>query len=186
MKITACPKCGSTRIFQGTMGDGTITGITTRQVCRDCGYQGPPLIFESEEDYQKFRQELTADKEQTAEETKPDEDAQPLEEPEELTPEEKEIAALVEETEASPQPPHKSSYLRELLLAVILSCLFFIVIIGGRYFGIYTLISSDIDLMSILLYLFGSFLGVLIFFFLLIIFIETLYRGVRFRKTTKK
>jgi transcription elongation factor Elf1 len=186
MKITACPKCGSTHIFQGTMSDGTITGITTRQVCRECGYQGPPLIFESEEEYQRFRQELSADKEETAKETTPDEDKQSEEEPEELTKEDKEIAALIEETEACPEPPHKSSYLRELLLAVLLSILFFIIIIGGRYFGMYTIIPSHTDLVSILLYLLGSFIGVLIFFFLLIVFIETLSRGIRFRKTTKR
>jgi hypothetical protein len=186
MKITACPKCGSTRIFQGTMGDGTITGITTRQVCRECGYQGPPLLFESEEDYNAFKQELMTSTEQSAEGIPPDE-AKPLEEePTELTQEEKEIVALLDETESSPEPPKKKGYLLEFILAVILSILFFIILIGGSYFGINTLFSSNTDFFSILLYLLGSFISAMIFFFLLIIFVETIYRGIRFRKKTNK
>ena len=54
MEIKACPKCGSRKIYQGRMGDGVLTGYTTRDVCRDCGYQGMPIIFDSEEDYKKF------------------------------------------------------------------------------------------------------------------------------------
>ena len=54
MEIIACPNCGSRRIFQGTMGDGVLTGYTTRNVCRNCGYQGMPIIFDSEIDYKKF------------------------------------------------------------------------------------------------------------------------------------
>jgi len=45
MRITACPRCGSRRIYAGTMGDGVLVGYTTKDVCRDCGYQGMPLIF---------------------------------------------------------------------------------------------------------------------------------------------
>jgi hypothetical protein len=186
MKISACPRCGSTRIFQGTMSDGTITGITTRQVCRDCGYQGPPILFDSEEEYQRFKQELRADKEHTAKETTPEEEKHLDEEPSELTKEDKEIVALLEETESIPEPPRKSGYLLEFVLAVIFSISFFIILIGGSYFGITTFLLSHTDFFSILLYLLGSFVGVLIFFFLLIIFIETLYRGIRYRKKITK
>ncbi|HMA83910.1 MAG TPA: hypothetical protein VKP59_06755 [Candidatus Thermoplasmatota archaeon] len=63
MEIKACPKCGSTKIYQGTMGDGVLTGYTSRQVCRNCGYQGMPLIFNNEKDYKKFLEGLK--KEQT-------------------------------------------------------------------------------------------------------------------------
>ena len=56
MEITACPKCGSKKIFQGRMSDGVLTGYTSKNVCRNCGYQGPPIIFDSEEDYKKFLQ----------------------------------------------------------------------------------------------------------------------------------
>jgi DNA-directed RNA polymerase subunit RPC12/RpoP len=54
MEIIACPNCGSRRIYQGTMGEGVLTGYTTRNVCKNCGYQGMPIIFDSEKDYQKF------------------------------------------------------------------------------------------------------------------------------------
>ena len=54
MEIIACPNCGSRRIFQGRMGDGVLTGYTSRNVCRDCNYQGMPIIFDSEKEYNKF------------------------------------------------------------------------------------------------------------------------------------
>jgi len=54
MEIKACPNCGSRRIYQGRMGDGVLTGYTSRDVCRDCGYQGMPIIFDSEKEYKKF------------------------------------------------------------------------------------------------------------------------------------
>lgn len=54
MEIKACPNCGSRRIYQGRMGDGVLTGYTSRNVCRNCGYQGMPIIFDSEKEYKKF------------------------------------------------------------------------------------------------------------------------------------
>ncbi len=54
MEIIACPRCGSRRIYQGRMSDGVLTGYTSRNVCRDCGYQGTPIILDSEKDYIKF------------------------------------------------------------------------------------------------------------------------------------
>ena len=54
MEIKACPNCGSRRIFQGRMGDGVLTGYTSKDVCRDCGYQGMAIFFDSEEDYKNF------------------------------------------------------------------------------------------------------------------------------------
>ena len=54
MEIIACPNCGSRKIYQGTMGEGVLTGYTTRSVCKNCGYQGMPIIFDSETDYKKF------------------------------------------------------------------------------------------------------------------------------------
>ena len=59
MKIYACPKCGSKNICTGTMGSGVTFGITSWiEMCRDCGYQGQPIIFDSEEDYNKFLVEV--------------------------------------------------------------------------------------------------------------------------------
>jgi uncharacterized membrane protein YkgB len=58
MEITACPKCGSQRIFQGRLKEGVLTGYTSREVCRNCGYQGSPFIFDHEEDYKNFLEQL--------------------------------------------------------------------------------------------------------------------------------
>ena len=58
LEIIACPNCGSRRIYQGTMGDGVLTGYTSRNVCRNCGYQGIPVIFDTEQEYHKFLHEL--------------------------------------------------------------------------------------------------------------------------------
>ena len=58
MEIKACPNCGSRRIYQGTMGDGVLIGYTYRSVCRDCGYQGMPIIFDSEREYKEFLKEV--------------------------------------------------------------------------------------------------------------------------------
>jgi len=54
MEIEACPKCGSRNIFQGKLGEGVLTGYTSKNVCQDCGYQGMPIIFDSEEEYNNF------------------------------------------------------------------------------------------------------------------------------------
>ena len=55
MEITACPKCGSKKIFQSTLRTGLPAGYTSNYVCKDCGYQGMPLIFDSETEYKKFK-----------------------------------------------------------------------------------------------------------------------------------
>jgi len=62
MNIIACPNCGSRKIYQGTMGDGVLTGYTYRDVCRNCGYQGMPIIFDSEKEYKNFLKEKLSEK----------------------------------------------------------------------------------------------------------------------------
>jgi len=55
MKITACPKCGSKNISMGTMDSGVTFGVTSwNSVCRNCGYQGMPLHFDSKQEYNRF------------------------------------------------------------------------------------------------------------------------------------
>lgn len=54
MEIISCPKCGSLKIFQGKMEDGVLTGYTFRYVCQNCLYQGMPIIFDNEKDYNNF------------------------------------------------------------------------------------------------------------------------------------
>ena len=56
MTIYACPRCGSRRIRQGALHVGALTG--TKDVCRDCNYQGIPLIFDTEKDYERFLKEM--------------------------------------------------------------------------------------------------------------------------------
>jgi len=70
MEITACPNCGSKRIYQGTMGDGVLTGYTYRDVCRDCGYQGAPIIFDSEVEYKKFLENIPKKQKEILQENK--------------------------------------------------------------------------------------------------------------------
>lgn len=60
MEIKACPRCGSTNIYLGNLSDGVLTGFTSRQVCRNCGFQGMPLIFSNEKDYKTFLKEVKA------------------------------------------------------------------------------------------------------------------------------
>jgi transcription elongation factor Elf1 len=78
MEISACPRCGSRKIFQGTIGDGVLTGYTNRQVCRNCGFQGMPIIFNTEQDYVAFlesigeKQKTTSKEKQQLKETSKD------------------------------------------------------------------------------------------------------------------
>jgi len=62
MQITACPRCGSTRIFQGRLKEGVLTGFFDSYVCRDCGYHGAPIIFDNINNYKKFLKEIKQDK----------------------------------------------------------------------------------------------------------------------------
>jgi len=63
LEITACPKCGSRKIFQGRLKEGVLTGYTSKDVCRECGYRGTPLIFDDIENYKKFLEALKLEKE---------------------------------------------------------------------------------------------------------------------------
>jgi len=59
MKITACPRCGSTNISAGTMGSGILFGMSSwKEECRDCGYKGASIVFDSKEEYLTFLKEV--------------------------------------------------------------------------------------------------------------------------------
>ena len=58
MEIIACPKCGSRKIFHGRLKEGSLAGYTPKEVCRDCGYQGIPIIFDDIESYKSFLKAL--------------------------------------------------------------------------------------------------------------------------------
>jgi hypothetical protein len=66
MKISACIACGSKNIRSGTISDGVLPGYTdglNTYVCDDCNHRGLPIVFETEEEYQKFLLAVTEDKE---------------------------------------------------------------------------------------------------------------------------
>lgn len=71
MKIKACPKCGSKNISMGALGDGVLFGIDSwKEVCRNCNYQGAPILFDSEVEYKKFFSELNLDNNKKVKENK--------------------------------------------------------------------------------------------------------------------
>ncbi|UCE36979.1 MAG: hypothetical protein JSW00_16025 [Thermoplasmata archaeon] len=70
MKIEACISCGSRKIRSGTISDGVLPGYTdglVTYVCDDCNHRGLPIIFDSEEEYEKFLLALKEDKEEREE-----------------------------------------------------------------------------------------------------------------------
>jgi transcription elongation factor Elf1 len=167
MEITACPVCGSKNIGIGTLGDGIISGLSSwNEVCRNCGYQGASLIFESEFEYNKFLEALSNQKKQTEtaiEEVNEENTGQELE-------------------EKASKRVGKRSYLFEFIVSVVLTIFFFIILSVGSYFGVDIDIFSQNNLGRFVLYILGSFVGVFLFFFLFIVLVETLYRSIRIEK----
>jgi transcription elongation factor Elf1 len=167
MEITACPVCGSKNIGIGTLGDGIISGLSSwNEVCKDCGYQGASLIFESESEYKKFLEALSYKKKKT--------ETQNME-----LNEEKSDQYLDEKTSILSE---KKSYLFEFIVSVVLTIVFFIILSGSGYFGVYTDRFSQNTLGSIIIYILGGFVSVFIFFFLFIVFIKTIYRSIHIGK----
>jgi transcription elongation factor Elf1 len=183
MEITACPNCGSKNIGIGTLGDGIISGLSSwKEVCKDCGYQGASLLFDSEIEYKKFIDALSNAKKQTVEQKEQTKDENAEEESLDLTEEKRQVLEFLDETEEAPELPKKKNHFLEFVLAVILSVMFFIALLGSSYFGAHNALFSDDDHFTFVLYVIGSFVGVLISFFLLIVFVETIYRSIRGRK----
>jgi hypothetical protein len=167
MEITACPVCGSKNIGIGTLGDGIISGLSSwNEVCRNCGYQGASLLFESEFEYKKFLEALSNQKKQT-EATIEDVNEKNTEQ------------GLDEKTSIR---LGKRSYLFEFIVSVVLTIIFFIILSVRSYFGVYSDIFTQRNFGSFVLYILGSFVGVFLFFFLLIVLAETLYRSIRIKK----
>jgi transcription elongation factor Elf1 len=100
MKISACPICGSKNINAGTLDSGVTFGVTSwKSVCKECGYQGEPLLFDSEQEYSKFLEELKDEKPQTEQtdlnEERPMDTSE--EELSELSQKDKEVVELLKE-----------------------------------------------------------------------------------------
>jgi hypothetical protein len=95
----------------GELKAGVIYGVTSWTMqCRNCGYQGQPLIFDSQEDYDKFREGLK------------ESGSAPIPETEEEKPDER-IVDLLEHTKdvkEAPEPPSKS-WRREILVSLIIA-----------------------------------------------------------------
>ncbi|PNX49134.1 MAG: hypothetical protein BV459_00735 [Thermoplasmata archaeon M11B2D] len=171
MEITACPNCGSKNIGIGTLGDGIIFGLSSwKEVCRDCGYQGASLVFESEDAYQRFLDALCNKKKpQQLKETDEIKDNKSFD-VEKQTKEQEEIAEMGNQEDTILTSPAKKRYLLEIIVAIVLSIVFFFLISTGSFFP------------SLLEYLLGGFVGLVIFFFLLIVLLETLYKTLRPKK----
>jgi hypothetical protein len=59
IKIKACIHCGSQNLRSGAAVDGIVPGDAPFVFfCNDCENKGTPIIFDSEEDYNKFKKAL--------------------------------------------------------------------------------------------------------------------------------
>ena len=183
MKITACPKCGSKNIFQGTMGDGVLTGYTTKDVCRNCGYQGSPIIFDSEKEYKKFLAEFEGgiDKKKTAlkeESSVEDQVDDIINVPEK----DKEVVKLLKEYEkekcSNPVWSKKKSWWPEIIVSIIFSAWFYFFTIRPNT----SYMNIEISIIYGALYIISSF----VIFLLFIMFIEYILRTILNVCTTKK
>jgi transcription elongation factor Elf1 len=167
MEITACPVCGSKNIGIGTLGDGIISGLSSwNEVCRNCGYQGPSLVFESEAQYKKFLEALAYQKQQAKEQSKE-------------TSEEKKGEKHDKKTTIDSS---KKSHVFEFIVSVVLTIVFFIILSGSNYLGMYSNAFYQDNLGILVVFILASFVGVLVFFFLLIVLGEMLVRSIRTKK----
>jgi len=57
-KVVACPQCGGKRIYKVTLQEPVLVNLDIPFACEDCGYQGKPLEFDSEKEYEIFLKNL--------------------------------------------------------------------------------------------------------------------------------
>jgi len=156
MEITACPVCGSKNIGIGTLADGIISGLSSwNEVCRNCGYQGASLVFDSEYEYNKFVEALSQQKKQA------------------------EIQCKESIEEKTTIYSSKKSYMFEFIVSVVLTIVFFIILSGSNFFGMYPDLFSQNNLSTLIVFIISSFFGVLLLFFFVIVLGETFYRSIR-------
>ncbi|MBN1280913.1 MAG: hypothetical protein JXA00_04615 [Candidatus Thermoplasmatota archaeon] len=127
-QITACPNCGSKNIGIGTLGDGIVWGLTSwNEVCRNCGYRGRSLVFDSEDEYQKFLEQLkqSCQQDSTPEASETPSSCDDEAESSDLSKKDKEVIALLKEYEdekpQAPVWPMDKKWWPEILLAFCLS-----------------------------------------------------------------
>jgi len=184
MKITACPKCGSRNIFQGTVGDGVLAGYTTKDVCKDCGYQGSPIIFDTKEDYEKFHQEFEnkikrgkgskIEKKKASIKNKKINQIELSKKEKEVIDflNEKEVKSINKESKEKQIVNHSKNWLPEILLAMILSAIS-IVITYRPFF------SSIMDSTSLLIYSILLFVVLLFTYLFGIVVIEYFIKSMK-------
>ena len=63
MKITACPLCGSKNVGMGGIRDGVHPQEFLKQACKNCGWTGTPLEFDTDNEYQQFLHDLSEEDE---------------------------------------------------------------------------------------------------------------------------
>jgi transcription elongation factor Elf1 len=178
MEITACPVCGSKNIGIGTLGDGIISGLSSwKEVCKNCGYQGASLIFESEADYNKFHAALSYQRKQ--QESQAAELGDKTKEQEDKQTTDYSGSNGSEKHENLPRCSEKKNYTFELILSVVLSIVFFIVLYSSRSNGLF----SQNDFLTQVLNIISSIVSVSVFFFLFIVLVEMIYRSIRRKKT---
>ena len=173
MKITACPKCGSRNIRQGTMGEGVLTGYTTKDVCRDCGYRGSPILFDSEREYTKFLAECKGKIDKKAAALKQESSVEEqVDEVVNVPEKDKEVVKLLKEYEqekcSTPIWSKKKGWWPEIILSILFTSVFYYVMIlpNTSYMNI------EISIIYGILYIVSGFVIVLLF----IMFLEYLLR----------
>jgi len=166
MTIKACPRCGSQRIYMGTLKAGVIYGVTSWKLqCRDCGYQGQPLLFDTQEEYDKFRESLTSPSPSVvpeAEEEKPD----------------AAIVDLLDNTKEVGEEPERKAKSWRLEIAVSIVIAAVVTILEAP--GFLATMGS-----AALVYIFFFMVLVAVVILVVIIVLEYFYRAIR-RGTTKK
>ena len=166
MRITACPKCGSKDIQMGGIGEGVLFGVTSwKQVCKKCGYQGSPLIFDSEKEYKKFVEGLQndEDKKQNTDNVK-------------LSKKEKEVVDFlndldeeVEKDEISKEESEVRSRWNIFLISAVLSLC--VTLLSISYF------LSQFDVVTAIFAMISEFIFTLFFVFVLVLFVRFLLKG---------
>lgn len=168
MKIHACPRCGSQKIYIGTMDSGVTFGITSNNyTCKNCNYNGMPLIFNNKKNYTQFLKGFQKEKE-----TKETNKKEKTKEEEEI--EDEKEKAIIPEKEIT-HWHGKRSWWVEIILAIIISSSLFL-------YSLPSMINT-LELIFILYFLIVFFIETLVIL-IAIVFIE--YIGYLIYKKLKK
>ena len=167
------------------MNQGVLFGVTSwKSVCKNCGYQGEPLIFETEEAYEKFLDGLSKDKAQVpitqSQEATADEIE--VEETIGLTPKEKEVVEYAHDVEEeskgaenrkvrAPVFDETKSWRVEVLVALVISAIWTTVYLSFYAFSFIT----SFDALFMFLYTFFYFAAATLVILVVIIIAEYVY-----------